>query len=187
MAHLMKKADDSPGYLWDLLNFTDTITNGIIDNIGKTQNEYGIEDILDSGDSYAYTAGAESGGTFEVKANLSPISSALGVMTVDIAHNGNFADVKAYRSDKTGKYTLTGVQLTRLSGGLNIAGTIVKLTFELDHTTPGFGAAQYLNFYDKSENGKYFCLNTKNTDPGTLGWSYYQPPTPPKEWSNIQP
>lgn len=187
MAHLMKKADDSPGYLWDLLNFTDTITNGIIDNIGQTQNEYGIEDILDSGDSYAYTAGAESGGTFEVKANLKPISSALGVMTVDIAHNGNFADVTAYRSDKTGKYTLTGVQLNRLSGELSIALNIVKLSFELDHTTPGFGAAQYLNFYDKSENGKNFCLNTKTTDPGTLGWSYYQPPTPPKEWSNIQP
>ena len=141
-------------YLWELLNFSNLV-QGIIDEQIKnpTSNEFGIEDILDKGDSYNYGDATDNDGNtvadhkqFEIKANLSSISSALGTLDIKIHHSGNF-DNLMYQNEGTGKWEykpdeLAKIKLDRLCGTLNII-TIVHINFDLEHTTPGYGTARY--------------------------------------------
>ena len=148
--------------------------------------------MINSGNSYTYNNHGADGGIFTVIANLSAIQSTLGTLTVDITHNGSFDNIAAYQSDQTGKYTLTGVQLNGISGNITIA-SIVKLDFNLQHSTPGFGTAQYFNAFisdDKSQTERKLQsrLWTSPMEADKYGWVYFQPPKDPSEWSqSVEP
>lgn len=145
-------------YLFELLNFGSTIENLIVDQINNPDAkvfgvDYGIEDILDTGESYNYGDATDNDGKavaghkqFQIKANLSPISSALGTLDVKIHHSGDFNNLMKW-NPATGKYEydndkLAAIKLDRLCGGLNII-SIVHINFDLQHSTPGYGTARY--------------------------------------------
>lgn len=170
LANLLGNDDEgarcSRGYLFEMLNLGKPLAINI-ENIIKNQInnpdakvfgvDYGIEDIFNSGDSYNYGDATDNDGKavadhkqFEIKANLSPISSALGTLDIKIHHNGNFKVLNA----ETGKWEYdkeapSKVKLDRLCGSLKIANNIVSITFDLNHSTPGYGTAAYFSEKDQ--------------------------------------
>lgn len=167
MANLLGSDDAnarcSRGYLFEILNLGKPLSINI-ENIIKDQInnpdakvfgvDYGVEDILDTGDAYNYGDATDNNGNavanhkqFEIKANLSPVSSALGTLDIKIHHSGSFENLMKW-NEATGKYEydtekLAAIKLDRLCGGLKIANNIVTITFDLGHTTPGYGTAKY--------------------------------------------
>ena len=167
MANLLGSDDANArcarGYLFEILNLGNPLSINI-ENIIKDQInnpdakvfgvDYGVEDILDTGDAYNYGDATDNNGNavanhkqFEIMANLSPVSSALGTLDIKIHHSGSFEDLMKW-NEATGKYEydtekLAAIKLDRLCGGLKIANNIVTITFDLGHTTPGYGTAAY--------------------------------------------
>ena len=123
-------------YILELVNFSSTIEKPIKDAIGKENtNVYGIEDILKSYE-YSYDA-AKSQGTFAIGADLSAIDGALGPVTVNILHVGNFDDVYY---DDDGNFHDGGVALTQINGSATMI-SVMNATFELNLTEPTSGLA----------------------------------------------
>ncbi len=168
MSNLMSGTADARcprGYLFEMINLGSLlgqkIEKIIMDQIGKQDSkvfgvDYGVEDILDSGDSYNYGDAVDNSNKpvtdhkqFQVKANLKPISSALGTLDIKIHHSGDFKQLMQYQDGKWvyDESKLAEIKLDRLCGGLNIVTstglTIIQIDFDLTHTTPGYGTAAY--------------------------------------------
>ena len=128
------------GYILDVINFGSLIDGQIRGAIGKENtNVYGIEDIFKSY-TYTYNESKEQG-TFALEADLSPIDSALGVITANITHVGNFDNV-GY--DEDGNFLDGGVKLTAIDGTANMIN-IMNATYELTLMEPTSGIAyQYV-------------------------------------------
>ncbi len=105
--------DNFIDYLLDMLNFSNTIENAITDAITDSGDGEGggsgIEDILAS---YSY-----SNSTFSVVGELEPLSSDLGTLYVNIAHDG---------SDN----------LTTLYGSTDFLSGLIDLDYSLSLKTP---------------------------------------------------
>ena len=124
------------GYILDTLNFGSIIENQIRGAIGKENNNvYGIEDIFKS---YTYNySDSDAQGTFAIKVDLSPIDSALGEITANIIHVGNFDDVSY---DEDGNFNDGGVKLTQIKGTATMI-SIMDATYELKLLDPISGLA----------------------------------------------
>ena len=143
---LSEFAADTPtmvGYILELINFSSTIENQITKALGnENTNVYGIEDIFKS---YSYSFNAEaSQGTFAIGLDLSPIDSALGDVTINILHKGDFDEV--YYDDEGNFHDGNGsVALTQIKGKATMI-SIMDATFELTLTEPTTGLARnYVN------------------------------------------
>ena len=125
-------------YILELVNFSNTIEKPIKDAIGKENtNVYGIEDILKSY-NYSYDVGKDQG-TFAIGADLSPIDSALGALTVNILHKGDFDNV--YYDDEGNFHDGNGsVALTQINGSATMI-KVMEATFELNLVTATSGRA----------------------------------------------
>ena len=124
------------GYILDTINLGNMIDSQIRKAIGKENtNVYGIEDIFKSY-TYSYVEATEIG-TFALKADLSPIDSALGVITANIIHTGNFDNV-GY--DDEGNFNDGNVKLTQIKGTAEMI-EIMNATYELNLMTPTSGTA----------------------------------------------
>ena len=126
-------------YILKLVNFTNIIESTITKEIGKEKSggEYGVEDILTS---YVYSYDPKaSQGTFAIGANLKPIDSALGDVTVNILHVGNFDEVYY---DENGNFHDGGVALSQINGGVNII-KVMDATFTLNLVAPTSGLATH--------------------------------------------
>lgn len=119
------------GYILDTINLGNLIDSQIRKAIGKENNNvYGIEDIFKSY-TYTYIEATETG-TFALKADLSPIDSALGVITANIVHVGDF-DKVGY--DEDGNFSDGGVKLTKINGTAEMI-EIMNATYELTLIEP---------------------------------------------------
>ena len=124
------------GYILDTLNFGSLIDGQIRSAVGKENNNvYGIEDIFKS---YTYTyVEQEEKGTFAIRVDLSPIDSALGEITANIVHVGNFDNI-GY--DEDGNVNDGGVKLTEINGTATMI-SIMDAKYELKLLDPSSGTA----------------------------------------------
>lgn len=155
MANLLGGARSARGYLFDLLNLGSInllvtkigLDQTIKDAMNEPTKEFGIEDVLDTGEAYNYGASSSGDMQFEIIANLLSISDGLGTLTVNIHHSGDFNDLYSYNS-KTDKWEydaqkIAAINLSRLEGNIGLAKGFVHIDFDLQHTTPGYGTAWY--------------------------------------------
>ncbi len=158
MANLLGGERSERGYLFDLLNLGSIdvplltkicLDQTIKDAMNDPTKEFGIEDVLDTGESYNYGTSSSGDMQFEIIANLLSISDGLGTLTVNIHHSGDFNDLYSYNS-ATDKWEydaqkIAAINLSRLEGNIGLAKGFVHIDFDLQHTTPGYGTAWYFN------------------------------------------